>query len=433
MLTRRTLLTAAAGLGAATLLPPGCAGPSTRRGRGKQRLDVAVIGVANRGRANLDGVAGENVVALCDVDARYLSGAAERFPEAATFRDLRRLLAEVPVDAVVVSSADHTHAQATLLALAAGCHVYCEKPLAHDVAEARAVARAAADTGATTQMGIQIHSGDNYRRVVEAVRAGAVGTVREVHVLCGKSWSAAGRPAEVQPVPEHLDYDLWLGPREPEPFHGSFHPAGWRRYWPFGGGTLGDMACHWLDLPFWALGLGHPERVAASGPEVDPFATPRWLEVRYRFAASEHHGQLELTWWDGGRRPAELLASLGAGDWTDGVLFLGDEGALISNYDRHELLPAGRTWQAPPPTIPRSIGQHAEWLDAIKRGGPTTCDFAYSGALTEAVLLGHVAYRHGAPIRWDASSLTATGEDGRPVDPSLLAGPRREGWELPAV
>lgn len=392
-----------------------------------ERLDLAIVGVANRAAENLNAVAAENIVALCDPDESFLARAAERFPEARTFTDLRKMFDSVRADAAVVSTPDHTHAPAGLRALDAGMHLYCEKPLTHTVAEARRMTEVAREKGLVTQMGTQIHAGDNYRRVVELVQSGAIGAVREVHVFCGKAWSGNGVPEGSPPVPAGFHYDLWLGPAQPRPYHPNYHPASWRRYWDFGGGTLGDMACHYVDLAFWALDLDAPTHVEAEGPPVDPYSAPDWVSVRYDFPARGERPPVELSWYDGGKRPA-VLAGLGIGDWHDGVLFLGDEGALVSSYGRYVLLPerAFADFEPPAPTIAKSIGHHAEWIEACKRGGPTTCTFDYSGPLTETVQLGVVAYRAGEGFDWDAADLRASSDAAN----ALIDKEYRAGWEL---
>src|SRR5262249_43599067 len=238
------------------------------------RLHVGVIGVAGRGEYDWTNVekAGAAIVAFCDVDEKRTGKIRDRFPAAKFYVDFRKLLEQKGLDAVVIATPDHTHAPATMAALKAGLHVYCEKPLTHSVHEARLVAETAAKQKRVTQMGTQIHAEDNYRRVVELVQSGAIGTVREVHVWCDKELSAGKRPAETPPVPKGLDSDLWLGPAPYRPYHPAYIPFHWRRWWDFGGGTLADMACHHMDLPFWALKLRHPTKVTAEGPPPDPEA-----------------------------------------------------------------------------------------------------------------------------------------------------------------
>ena len=218
-----------------------------------QKLNIACIGTANRAAADVAGVKGENITVLCDIDSVYLDRAKAQFPEARTYVDGREMLEaeSKKIDAVVVATADHTHAPFSIRAIRKGLHVYCEKPLTHTVEEARLVAEAAAKHNVATQLGTQIHAGDNYRRVVEIIQSGAIGDINEAHVWVGKGWGGGDRPAGGQTPPATLSWDLWLGPAPERPFAaGRYHPAQWRRWWDFGHGTLGDMACHYMDLPF---------------------------------------------------------------------------------------------------------------------------------------------------------------------------------------
>ena len=232
-----------------------------------ERLNLAIVGAANKGWHNVQNLTSENIVALCDVDANYLARAAETYPEARQYRDYRKMLEaeQAKIDAVVVSTADHTHAPATAAALDLGKHVYCEKPLTHTVREARTVAELARRNKLATQMGIQIHAESNYRRVVELVQSGAIGPISEVYTWCNKGWSNGRFEAWDGPPPANLDWNLWLGPAQERPYSPNIHPANWRRFWDYGSGTFGDMACHIMDLPFWALELRHPTSVTCEG------------------------------------------------------------------------------------------------------------------------------------------------------------------------
>ncbi len=393
------------------------------------KLHIACVGTANRAAANIKGVADENIVALCDVDRTYLDRAKGQFPDARTYVDYREMLDKEAdkIDAVVVGTADHHHALPSLTAIRAGKHVYCEKPLTHTVRESRLLAEAAAEKGVATQMGTQIHAGENYRRVVEIVQAGTLGDVKEVHVWVGKNWGGGDRPEGGQEPPETLSWDLWLGPAPERPFWpGRYHPGQWRRWWDFGGGTIGDMACHFMDLPFWALKLRHPASCEAEGPEVHPETCPMGLIVRYEFPEREGLPPVKFTWYDGNLIPREVAGERVPGS---GVMFVGSEGHMFADYNSYRLFPADKfaNFQPPEPTIPRSIGHHAEWIKACKDGSPTTCNFDYSGALTEAVLLGNVAYRVGQKLQWDAKSLKATN---CPAADALVSKQYRAGWEV---
>jgi len=234
-------------------------------------------------------------------------------------------------------------------------------------------------------------------------------------------------------VPKELNYDLWLGPAPQQPYRTNMLPANWRKWWDFGNGTLGDMGCHYMDLPFWALGLRHPTRVEAEGPPVDPEGTPPWIIVHYEFAARDNQPPVKLTWYDGHDHPPAKYADWGLPPaWKNGVVFIGTEGRyLFADYSQRRLFPAEQfgDFKAPPKTIPESVGHHKEWLRAIKANDPslTTCNFSYSGALSEAVLLGNVAYRTGKALQWDPKSMRAANA---PEANKFLRREYRKGWEL---
>jgi predicted dehydrogenase len=309
-----------------------------------------------------------------------------------------------------------------------GKHVYCEKPLTHSVYEARVCAETAKTMKVATQMGTQIHADNNYRRVVEIIRSGAIGRVTEVHVWVGKGWGGGDRPTKADPVPKYLHWDLWLGPAPERPFAaGRYHPANWRRWWDFGGGTLGDMACHYMDLPFWALDLRHPRTIEAEGPAVHPETCPLGLVVRYTFPKRGELPPVSLTWYDGNKIPnGEVAGHKVPGQ---GVMFVGSGGQMYADYGRYKLYPEERFKDFNPPkqSIPNSIGHYNEWIQACKEGTPTTCNFDYSGALTEAVLLGNVAFRTGKKLHWDAENLKATGA---PAADQFIRREYRKGWTL---
>jgi predicted dehydrogenase len=394
-----------------------------------EKLRIACIGTANRAAADIDGVAGENIVALCDVDKNYLDRAADRFKDARTYADYRELIEQEAgrIDAVVIGTADHSHAPAAIRAIRKGLHVYCEKPLTHTVEEARILAEAAKKHGVATQLGTQIHAEENYRRVVEMIQSGVIGDVTEAHVWVGKGWGGGERPEKGEDPPATLSWDLWLGPAPERPFAaGRYHPANWRRWWDFGQGTLGDMACHYMDLPFWALNLRHPVSCEAEGPPVHPETCPLGLIVRYQFPERNGLPPVKLTWYDGNLIPKEVAGHRVPGS---GVMFVGTEGQMYADYGNYRLFPTDKftNFQPPKPTIPRSIGHHAEWIKACKDGSPTTCNFDYSGALTEAVLLGNVAYRTGQKLDWDAAHLKAPN---CPAADKYLRKEYRPGWEV---
>jgi len=429
-LTRRNFLKQSsltgAGLWLTTLTPV-----YARKGSPNEKLNIGMIGVAHQANYDLTNVTTENIVALCDVDDSYLAAAAQKFPVAKTYNDFRRLLDQKDIDAVVVATPDHTHAVATVAALRSGRHVYCEKPLTRTLSECRIVQEAASKAKRATQIGTQIHAGGNYRRVVELVRSGAIGPIEAVHVWVKATYGGKDRPSDTPPVPAGLHYDLWVGPVEPRPYSPEYLPLAWRNWWAFGGGALADFGCHFMDLPHWALNLTVPVSAQVlEGPPVHAESVPPWLIVRYQYPSRGSSPALALTWYHGGRQPPPaVLAPELAADWKSGVLFIGAKGMLLSDYSRHLLLPekdfAG--FVPPAPSIPDSIGHHAEWIRACKTGDPTTCGFEYSAPLTEAVLLGNLAYRAGTTIDWDSRGLKARGC--REAE-SFIHHHYRKGWKI---
>lgn len=392
-----------------------------------EKLNIASIGTRAQAKFSLDNLKSQNIVALCDVDEQNLEKAAKDFPKAQKYTDWRKMLEQKDIDAVVVAVPDHQHAHATIAALQLGKHVYCEKPLTHSVWEARRVQEEAVKAKKATQMGTQIHAGNNYRRAVELLQAGAIGTVDRVHVWVGGYFHYDQRPPEM-PIPEGLHWDLWIGPAPYRPFHKEYHPFNWRAWWDFGGGKLADMACHHMDTPFWALGLTHPTTIEAKGPPDNPESAPQWLIVDYQFPASGKQPPVHLTWYHGDKRPPEFAEGK-LPKWGDGSLFIGDKGMLLVSYDKHVLLPEAdfKDYKRPPESIPNSIGHHNEWIKACKEGTPTTCNFAYGGMLTESVLLGNVAYRTGKKIEWDAAALKISNV---PEANQYLRREYRQGWQL---
>ena len=399
-----------------------------------EKLNIACIGTANRAAADVEGVMTDNIVALCDVDARYLDRSRKMLTEKnglepRTYADYREMI-DVEgdkFDAVTVATTDHHHAPATIRAINAGKHVYCEKPLTHTVQEARFIAEAAAKKGVATQLGTQIHAGDNYRRVVEVIQSGAIGDVTDVHVWVGKGWGITPLTGEEADAPDFLNWDLWIGPAPVRPYvAGRYHPAQWRRFWDFGQGTLGDMACHYMDLPFWALKLRHPTHCEAEGATVHEQMAPTGLVVRYKYPARDDMVACNLTWYDGDMIPKEVA---GERVPANGVMFVGTEGKMFANYGSYRLFPSDKfkSFEPPAQSIPKSIGHHQEWIKACKDGSPTTCNFDYSGALTESVLLGNVSYRVGQALDWDAKNLVAT--NCSEAD-SFITKEYRSGWEV---
>ncbi len=407
----------------------GCRTPH-RRLSANDKLNIGFIGTAGQAGFSIANLKDQNIVALCDVDSTKLAAASQKFPGAKTYSDFRRLIDQKGIDAIVVATPDHTHAVATAAVLRSGRDVYCEKPLTHTVSEARFITELARKQKAVTQIGTQIHADRNYRRVVELVQSGAIGPVREVHVWVNSSYGGRDLPQEHPPVPKDLNWDLWLGPITPMPYHPDFAPFAWRNWWHFGGGSLADFGCHYMDLPFWALGLKYPTSIEPlDGPPVHRDSTPKWLIVRFAFPARDAAPPVKLTWYHGGKRPENLLTGDLKEHWKSGVLFIGDKGMLLSDYGHHLLLPEEKfkDFSKPKEFIPNSIGHHNEWVKAIKERGQTTCHFGYSGPLTETALLGNVAFRVQQKLEWDAKNLRATN---CPKAEELLQHHYRAGWKL---
>jgi predicted dehydrogenase len=402
------------------------------------KLNIAGIGVGGRGAMDINGVASENIVALCDVDEKHAAQTFARYPEAKQYKDFRKMLYEMhdKIDAVVIGTPDHTHAPTGVMAMKLGKHCYCEKPLTHSVYEARVMAEIAREKKLVTQMGTQIHARSNYRRVVELVQTGTIGTVREVHVWLGANFSGPPKPTDLsQPdapsdhpaVPDTLDWDLWLGPASYRPYHPAYAPFRWRYWWNFANGHLGDFFCHYCDLAFWALKLRHPVTIVAEGP-VHLESAARWTIARQEYPARGNLPPVTLTWYSGGGYPA-FVKEYKVPQWGNAVLFVGSEGLLIADYGQHKLLPEEKfaDFKRPDPFIPESIGHHREWVEACKTGVPTTCNFDYSGALTEAALLCNVALRTRKKLIWDAKNLKAIG---CPEADAFIRREYREGWTL---
>lgn len=414
-----------------------------------ERLKLGFIGVGGRGGANLRTLAATkeiDVAAICDVDSRFLDNAAELFPSASKFKDFRRLYDSVgkELDGLVVSTAEHTHAYATMPALQLGKHVYCEKPLAYNVSETRQITQAAANIEVATQMGTQIHAGANYHRVVELIQSGVIGSVSEVHVWVSRAWGLQSeadsktnkdrlfvneRPNESMSPPDYLDWDLWLGPAPERPFHQVYFPGpNWYRWWDFGNGTMSDLGSHWNDLPFWALKLDAPQSVEAFGPPAHDEIAPASMSAVYEYGPRGNQPAVQLTWYQGSHKP-EIWKRGGIPKWGNGVLFIGSKGMLLSDYGKYQLLPEDQfvEFEAPALKDPPPSSHHREWLAACRGEGKTGSPFSYAGPLTEANHLGNVAFRVGKKIEWDAENMRCRN---CPEAQPFLEREPRQGWSL---
>jgi predicted dehydrogenase len=440
---------------------------SVRRALGaNERIRVAGIGIGGKGESDITQAAAlMDVVAICDIDGERLDKRAAAWPHAKKFIDYRELFDKIAkeIDAVTVSTADHSHAPASVLAMRAGKHVYCQKPLTHTVQEARVLRELAAKQKVCTQMGNQGSALNGLRRAVELVHAGAVGAVREAHVWTNRPahyWKQSpditARPREA-PVPKHVHWEQFIGPAPMRPYAVAFaprpayHPHDWRGYWDFGTGALGDMACHTANMAFRALKLDAPVAVRAEAGEINPETFPAWAHIQYMFPARGELPACTLHWYEGARDgkkvlpPDALLAKLlkkGEKLADSGSILVGDKGVLFSPNDygaQFRLTPeqdfAGVQTAKPeksPEGVDRDQDPHMkkEWADAIRANKPelASSNFAYAGLLTEAMLLGNIAVRFaGKKLDWDAAQLAFTNS----ADATKLVSKEyRKGWDF---
>jgi len=392
-INRRRFIYSASGVTAAALTMP----MISRNVLGaNQKVNVAAIGAGGKGAVDIGYCASENVVALCDVDQKNATKSYKRFPKAERFKDYRRMLEKMDkqIDAVTVSTPDHLHAIASLTAMKAGKHVYCQKPLTHSVHEARVMAQVAREQKVVTQMGNQGHSEVNSRRLVELVQAGVIGPVKQAHVWTDRPIWPQGQAAldkhaqnKGKAAPDTLEWDLWLGPARDRPFNAAYLPFTWRGWWDFGTGSLGDMGCHNMDMAFWALKLRDPIAVEAQSSKVNPQTCPDWSIVTYHFGQRGDMPPCTLTWYDKMKKPP---ASLVKQDKLprNGCILVGEKDTLY---------------------VPHYWGSRT----------------FVSG---EAVLLGNVAILAGQKIEWDARNLKVTNVKSAN---DLIRRQYRKGWELP--
>jgi predicted dehydrogenase len=414
-----------------------------------RKLRIAGIGVGGMGGNNLTNMAGENIVAICDVDHVYAAPMFGKFPDAKRWKDFREMLAKQDdIEAVLIGTPDHTHAAIAMAALKAGKHVYCQKPLTHDIHEARQLAAAAAAAkGCVAVMGNQCHSSGAARKIVDWVRAGVIGDVTRVIAWCSLNYRPFGNadwatltdrpPAETPPVPATLDWDLWLGPAKTRSYHPTYHPARWRAWWDFGCGMMGDRGVHTLDASCWALNLTAPttiERLSIEG--ANEFIHPDKAHVRYQFPARGKFPALQLD-WHSGDKPAEVAELTGGrkvGEDEGGALIIGSRGFISHGvYPNNPIVLSPESLMEEARKVPASMpelrGSHENiWIAACKGQGPVSSDFGYAAGLTELTHLGNLAIRMGGKIQWDAATGQATN---RPEAAALIRMPRRAGWELP--
>jgi len=439
-LSRRTFLGRGATLASAFMIAPRHVLGGPNQIPPSEKLNVAGIGCGGQAMDDLGQLSYEaNIVALADVDWERGKNAFRRWPDAAKYKDFRVMLEKEAkrIDAVLVATPDHTHAVAAMAAMQLGKHVYVEKPVAHEIAEVRALMQAAKQYRVVTQMGNQGHSFPGTYETEAWVKQNAIGVIREIHCWTNRpSWpQGLTRPTDSPPVPETLDWDLWLGTAPKRPYNPCYLPHNWRGWWDFGTGALGDMGCHILDSAFNALQLGAPARVSATSQGNTAESGPTGSVVTYEFPEANGRPALKLTWYDGTNRPPipDVLAKdrhLEQG--ASGSYFVGEKGHLIQgtygNAPRKYVdgqIEKGD--QATDDDLEENTSHHVNWLRACKTGKAARSDFSYAGPLTELVLLGNIAIRTGQPIEWDAANMRITNV---PEANAYLKREYREGWKL---
>ena len=418
------------------------------------RLNIAAVGIGGMGNDNLSRCEDERIVALCDVDFGLAEKVFAKYPEAKRYKDYRVMLDEQKdIDAVIVATPDHTHAVIAMAAMERKKHVYVQKPLTHSVYEARLLTETARKRGVASQMGNQGHSGEGSRLLCEWVWDGAIGEIREAHAWTNRPVWPSGievdRPTETPEPPPGLDWDLWLGPARPRPYHPTYHPAKWRAWWEFGTGSLGDMGCHIVDPLFWALRLKYPVSVEANitkhwhaffrqtQPKNETF--PWSTIVRFKFPAREDMPAVDVTWWDGGLlppRPAGLEAGRRMGNSDGGLLLVGNKGAIMAGCygESPRLVPESKMkkYKRPRRTLERipegPDGHEKDWIRACKGGKPASSNFEHSGPLSETVLMGNLAVRFpDRELLWNGATMEVTNDKNANA---YVRREYREGWHL---
>lgn len=446
--------------------------PASARGA-NSRIQVGCIGVGGKGHSDILGTAaaGAAIVALCDVADPRVPGLGRRkkakqgesildqFSSARFFTDYREMIATMPgLDAVVVSTPDHQHFHASMLAMRRRMHVYCQKPISHSVWEARRMAETAVEFGVQTQMGNQAHAGEPIRRAVELIRAGVIGRVTEVHAWTNRPIWPQGMSQwpKAEPVPKGLTWDLWIGPAPWREYSPEIAPFKWRGWWDFGAGALGDMGCHIMDMPCWALDLSAPASVEAVGKGGTEIAAPLLSTVTYRFPTSYFGTPVSLSWYDGVSESEKVYQNAPPEHlWRDAfpsvdplvrrfdLVLVGEKGRMFFGRSRQDWIYKPDSlisgFVEPTRTLPRvaggritgkgedSGGPYVEWLEAIRSGKPALSHFGVSGPFSETVLLGNVALRLGKRVDWDTKKMVIRNA---PEAASLIRRPYRKGWEL---
>lgn len=405
------------------------------------RLNIASVGVGGKGWVDLTSVDSENIVGVCDVDAKRLAKATEKYPQARGFADWRVMFDQLGrgIDAVTVSTPDHTHFLPAYRAVRERKHVFCQKPLTHTLWEARTLTEAARRAGVATQMGNQGISHPKMRRDAELIRGGAIGDVREIHIWTdrpGTYWKQGlNRPAQFPPVPPELSWDLWLGPAAARPFHPAWGHFAWRGWWDFGTGAIGDMGCHMLNLPALAMDWTQPVRVSAQAVGATAESGPTEATIRWEWPGRGGRDGLRMFWYEGGRLPDPVLFPRAKYDG-NGILLVGTRDCFLASYSGGGQFLSGARYedfQSIPESLPKRPNwdrcHYEEWIEACKGGRPAYSNFDVSGPITETVLLGTLALRAGTPLAWDARRLRVTNA---PEANRYVRTEYRKGWEVNA-
>ena len=404
-----------------------------------EKVMMASVGIGGKGSSDSrDAGSQGQMVAICDVDKKRLAGAASKFAGVKPYTDFRVMLDEMgdKIDAVTVSTPDHTHAPAALMAMRMGKHCFCQKPLTRTVYEARLMADVAKEMGVATQMGNQGTAATALRQAAAAVKAGHIGAPKEVHVWTNRPiWPQGGERGTPQPVPEHLDWDLWLSCAPERPYSGGYHPFSWRGWWDFGTGALGDMACHNVNLPFHACDLADPTSIQAVTPGHNRDSFPKWSVITFQFPKTETRPAIKFVWYDGGKFPPKEVMG-GETPKTNGVVIVGDKDTMVtddSNGGNWRLVSGNRPTDL---EYEQSPGHFQEFIRAIKGGPAAKSNFVdAAGPLTETILLGNLAVwaaneeGEGPLVEWDAANMRVKNIEGLE---SIVKPTYRKGYVLDA-
>ena len=440
-MNRRNFLKVGMAGGSFMILPSGARAGSNAP---SNKLNVALIGVVGRANGHYHFLSKENVVALCDVDENHLASAAKRFPKAKLYFDWRKCLEQKDLDAIVCCTTDHTHAFIAVWAMNRGLHVYCEKPLANSVEEARLVRKVYLEnrTKIATQVGTQRHAYENFNRVREMIRDGAIGELKSVYAWGNRKLHRKGYPKAAGEPPKNLHYDLWIGPSPFHPYNPEYFSARtlglnclqWNMYWDFGTGQVGDMGSHTMDLAWNAIDAQKPTSAVGTGEEFNPEVSPVDLKMTFKHPANDWRPEIDVSWYQGAMLPKSPRPDVSLNRIGHGVMFKGSHGYLIAGFRSRMLIPYGRnadmTYYHPrlrEKLLPPMGAFQDEWVKACKGDLKTSCNFDYGGNMIEQMMLGLVAYRVGKPLDYD-------GKAGRVLNSSeanaLLKNKYRQGWPL---